>query len=102
METSFLKKETINGKTVLYLEGRLDTSNSSELEKAVNETLETTDDIELDLSKLEYTSSSGLRVFLLTQKKVSEKGGNLVVSNVNEYIMEIFDITGFSSILNIK
>ncbi|MBE6103258.1 MAG: STAS domain-containing protein [Erysipelotrichaceae bacterium] len=97
-----IKKETINGKTVLYLEGRLDTSNSSELEKAVNETLETTDDIELDLSKLEYTSSSGLRVFLLTQKKVSEKGGNLVVSNVNEYIMEIFDITGFSSILNIK
>ena len=98
----YIKKETINGKTVLYLEGRLDTSNSSELEKAVNETLETTDDIELDLSKLEYTSSSGLRVFLLTQKKVSEKGGNLVVSNVNEYIMEIFDITGFSSILNIK
>ena len=97
-----IKKETINGKTVLYLEGRLDTSNSSELEKAVNETLETTDDIELDLSKLEYTSSSGLRVFLLTQKKVSEKGGNLVVSNVNEYIMEIFDITGLSSILNIK
>lgn len=97
-----IKEETINGKTVLYLEGRLDTSNSSELEKAVNETLETTDDIELDLSKLEYTSSSGLRVFLLTQKKVSEKGGNLVVSNVNEYIMEIFDITGFSSILNIK
>ena len=97
-----IKKETINGKTVLYLEGRLDTSNSSKLEKAVNETLETTDDIELDLSKLEYTSSSGLRVFLLTQKKVSEKGGNLVVSNVNEYIMEIFDITGFSSILNIK
>ena len=97
-----IKKETMNGKTVLYLEGRLDTSNSSELEKAVNETLETTDDIELDLSKLEYTSSSGLRVFLLTQKKVSEKGGNLVVSNVNEYIMEIFDITGFSSILNIK
>ena len=97
-----IKKETINGKTVLYLAGRLDTSNSSELEKAVNETLETTDDIELDLSKLEYTSSSGLRVFLLTQKKVSEKGGNLVVSNVNEYIMEIFDITGFSSILNIK
>lgn len=97
-----IKKETINGKTVLYLEGRLDTSNSRELEKAVNETLETTDDIELDLSKLEYTSSSGLRVFLLTQKKVSEKGGNLVVSNVNEYIMEIFDITGFSSILNIK
>ena len=97
-----IKKETINGKTVLYLEGRLDTSNISELEKAVNETLETTDDIELDLSKLEYTSSSGLRVFLLTQKKVSEKGGNLVVSNVNEYIMEIFDITGFSSILNIK
>ncbi|MBR2827480.1 MAG: STAS domain-containing protein [Erysipelotrichaceae bacterium] len=97
-----IKKETINGKTVLYLEGRLDTSNSSELENAVNEALETTDDLELDLSKLEYTSSSGLRVFLLTQKKVSEKNGSLVVSNVNEYIMEIFDITGFSTILNIQ
>lgn len=97
-----IKKEIINGKAILYLEGRLDTSNSSELETAVNETLETTDDLELDLSKLEYTSSSGLRVFLLTQKKVSEKGGNLVVSNVNEYIMEIFDITGFSGILNIQ
>ncbi len=97
-----IKKETINGKTVLYLEGRLDTSNSNELENAVNEALETTDDLELDLSKLEYTSSSGLRVFLLTQKKVNERNGSLVVSNVNEYIMEIFDITGFSTILNIQ
>ena len=97
-----ITKNAVDTTLTLALEGRLDTSNSSELEKAVNETLETTDDIELDLSKLEYTSSSGLRVFLLTQKKVSEKGGNLVVSNVNEYIMEIFDITGFSSILNIK
>ena len=97
-----IKKEIINGKTVLYLEGRLDTSNSTALEKEIRDTLETTQDLELDLSKLEYMSSSGLRVFLLTQKIVNSKGGNLVVSNVNEYITEIFDITGFSNILTIK
>ena len=47
-------------------------------------------------------SSSGLRVILLAQKQIKAKGGSLVVSNVNEYIMEIFDITGFSNILTIK
>ena len=97
-----IKKELIDGRTVLYLEGRLDTSNSAALEKEINDTLAKTDNVELDLTKLEYMSSSGLRVFLMTQKKMNSQGGTLVVRNVNEYIMEIFDITGFSNILTIK
>ena len=97
-----IRKETVNGKTVLYLNGRLDTSNSSILENEINEALAETNDLELDLTKLEYMSSSGLRVILLAQKQIKAKGGSLVVSNVNEYIMEIFDITGFSNILTIK
>ena len=97
-----IRKETVNGRTVLYLDGRLDTSNSSNLENEINEALTETDELELDLTKLEYMSSSGLRVILLAQKQINAKGGILVVSNVNEYIMEIFDITGFSNILTIK
>lgn len=96
-----IRKEIIDDKLVLYLEGRLDTSNSAELEKVINESIESVNNIEVDLSDLEYMSSSGLRVFLVLQKMINAKGGKLVVCHVNEYIMEIFEITGFSNILTI-
>ena len=55
-------------------------------------------ELTLDFQELQYISSAGLRVVLGAHKAMK---GNLVVKNVNEVVMEIFDVTGFSDILTI-
>ena len=86
---------------LIALEGRLDTTTSPELEKELKESLPGVTDLTLDLDKLEYISSAGLRVLLAAQKTMS-KQGEMKLVNVNEIIMEIFEITGFSDILTIE
>ena len=86
----------------VYLSGRLDTSNSTEFDESVRESADSAEEIVLDMRGLEYTSSSGLRVILSLHKMMDAKGGKLVLRNVNSYIMEIFDVTGFSDILTIE
>ena len=54
-----------------------------------------------DMAELEYISSAGLRVLLSAQKTMN-KQGQMKVIHVNETIMEIFEITGFSDVLNIE
>lgn len=85
---------------VIALEGRLDTMTAPELEAAIKDDLVTADAAELDLTKLEYVSSAGLRVILSMHKTLSAKGG-LTVKNPNETVSEVFEVTGFSDILNI-
>ena len=55
----------------------------------------------LDFSKLEYTSSAGLRVLLSAQKQMNRQG-EMIVKHVNKTIMEVFEVTGFVDILNIQ
>ena len=80
------------------LEGRLDTVTAPELEQAFQQTLEGVTMLTLDLNQLEYISSAGLRV-LLSAQKVMNRQGEMRLRNVNETIMEIFEVTGFSDIL---
>lgn len=95
-----IKKE-INGKTLtVSASGRLDTSTAPELEKQLGD-LAGIDDLILDFDNLEYISSAGLRVILKAQK-IMNKQGSMKLVNVNDCVMEIFDITGFSDILNIE
>ncbi len=94
--------KTVNGtKAILCVEGRIDTSTAPELEKEITQLSEQVNEITIDCADLVYVSSAGLRVFLSTHKAQDKKGGKLVLKNVSEDIMEIFSITGFSSILNI-
>ena len=94
--------ETKNGASlVLALEGRLDTSTAPQLEEKVNGVIEGVADFTFDFSQLEYISSAGLRVLLSTQKTMN-KQGKLVIKNVSDEVMEIFDVTGFSDILTIE
>ncbi len=95
-----IKKTIDGGKAVFALEGRLDTNTSVELDAALSPVLDGLTEIVFDLGQLEYISSAGLRVLLSTHKSLSKKGG-MKVTNVNEMIMEIFEVTGFSDILNI-
>ena len=83
------------------LEGRLDTTTAPELESALNEALDGVEALTIDLEKLEYISSAGLRVLLSAQKRMMKQGG-MKVTHVGETIMEIFEVTGFSDILTIE
>ena len=88
-------------KLTVKVEGRLDTSTAPELENELEGVLDEAEELVFDIGELEYMSSAGLRILLATQKKMALKGG-MKVTNVNEVISEIFDITGFSDILTIE
>ena len=95
-----VKKNIEGQKAVFSLEGRLDTVTSPDFEKELKEVLDGLTELTLDFEALEYISSAGLRVLLAAQK-VMNKQGSMQVVNVNESIMDIFDVTGFSDILQI-
>ncbi len=96
-----INKELKGDALTVCLAGRLDTVTAPELEAALKESMEDASTLTLDLEKLEYMSSAGLRVLLSAQKQMSKKGG-MKVKNVNETVMEIFEVTGFSDILTIE
>ena len=94
-------EKTMNGAAVtLKIIGRLDTSTAPELEAAVDGCIAGIRELVLDCEALEYISSAGLRVILKTQKQMQAQGSMKLV-HVNETIMEVFDITGFTDILTI-
>ena len=93
--------KNLNGTALtIALEGRLDTTTAPELEKELNG-LNDVNELTLDFGKLEYISSAGLRVLLAAHKIMSRKGG-MKVTNVNEIVNEVFEVTGFSDILVIE
>ena len=88
--------------TLVSVEGRVDTTNASEFEKSMMQVIEDgCTKLILDCSELIYISSSGLRVFLLVQKKMSAIKGLFRICNLQPGIKEIFDISGFSSIFSV-
>ena len=92
-------EKTLTGETLtLKVIGRLDTSTAPQLEAEMNDSLDSAKDLILDFSELEYISSAGLRVILKVQK-IMNKQGTMKLTGVNDTVMEVFDITGFSDIL---
>lgn len=87
-------------KVTLKLIGRIDTTTAPEFENVVDALTEATE-LVLECKELEYVSSAGLRVILKAQKRMNGQG-NMRLCNVNETIMEVFDITGFADILTIE
>ena len=96
-----INKERNESTLTLALAGRLDTVTAPELEAALKDSLEGVSALVLDLKDLEYVSSAGLRVLLAAQKMMREQG-NMKLTNVNETVMEVFELTGFSQILTIE
>ncbi|MBQ9157026.1 MAG: STAS domain-containing protein [Eubacterium sp.] len=96
-----INKTVENGKAEFALEGRLDTVTAPDLEKEIKDSLDGVSSLALDFDKLEYISSAGLRV-LLSAQKIMNKQGEMKIGNVNDTIMEIFEVTGFSDILTIE
>lgn len=100
METRILKEAT---ETIVVLEGRIDTVSAPTLEMSVmplfNETGLT---LVFDCEKLEYVSSSGLRVILTAHKNVTAKGGKFILRKLTPEVRSVIDLTGFSRILTIE
>ncbi|MCR5123536.1 MAG: STAS domain-containing protein [Ruminococcus sp.] len=93
--------KAMNGNALtIEIEGRVDTVTSPELEKMINESSDKAESLLLDFAKVEYISSAGLRVLLAAHKAMSKKSG-MKIKNAGEDIMEIFEVTGFTDILNI-
>ncbi len=85
----------------ITLEGRLDTTTAPQLEAELKSDLADVTSLVMDFEKLEYISSAGLRV-LLSAQKIMNKQGEMKLIHVNDVINEIFEVTGFSDILNIE
>jgi anti-sigma B factor antagonist len=94
--------EFMNNVTIVRLEGNLDTNTSTDVQEFLNKAI---DDgavkIAVSFEKVDFVSSAGLRVLLATAKKLGGTGGSLRVCGLNETVTEVFEISGFSTILNV-
>ena len=96
---------TINqqdGKTYVVLDGRIDSTNADQFQHDIAPLMNGDNpDIDIDCTDMTYTSSQGLRVFLLLEKSVLARDGKMVMRNMDPRVKEVFDITGFSNIISI-
>ena len=87
---------------VLALSGKLDATTAKTFEDKILAEIDSGDRrFVIDLSHLEYVSSSGLRVFLLAAKRLHSADGKIVLCSLKEHVRQVFDLAGFSSILSI-
>lgn len=84
---------------VIFLDGRLDVNAAVEADRTFTEVLSQTDSVVLDLQKLEYVASAGLRAIKKLRFNLKEKGGSLLVRNATAEVMNIFEMTGIAAIL---
>ena len=94
-------KEQKESALTLSLSGRLDTTTAPALEAELKSVLPDTTELVLDFENLKYISSAGLRILLTAQKTMNAQG-KMVLRNVCQDIMEVFEITGFADILTIE
>lgn len=97
-----IKKSKENQTLNIKLLGRLDTNTAPELDENIKGDLDSVTEIIIDLKNLDYISSAGLRTILVIHKAMNAKSGKLVIKNVKDEVMEVFDMTGFSSFLSIE
>ena len=89
-------------KLAIRIVGTLDAMTAPELEAILGDNLADVDELIFDLEKMPYTSSAGLRAFLGAQQMMDEKDGSMIVQGVAEFVMEIFEETGFDQLLVIE
>ena len=97
MELNVIKGD----KTIVELIGRLDTASVEEFNEEIAEIVAENKDIIFDCNELEYISSSGLRSLLNLHKQLKAKGGQLAIKNLQQTVKSVFDLTGFTMMMNI-
>ena len=86
----------------LEITGRLDTTTAPNLEAVVNDLSQDTKELVFDMSGVEYISSAGIRVMLGAYKKMNSKQGIMRIEKANDMVVEVFEMTGLSQMLNRK
>ena len=99
MEIQEQKKDNVN---IISVSGKLDSYSSIDLEKKLDNLIGSAQVfLVADFDKLEYISSSGLRVLLGALKKVKKQNGDLKLAGLKPFIKEVFDISGFTQLFTI-
>lgn len=94
---------TDNQNVRVCLVGELDSKATTEQAGELNKVLELADkSMEIDCSQLEYISSAGLRFFMQVKRATETKGGTIRVTHLNEDVAEIFRMSGFLNIFDVK
>ncbi len=97
-----IRQSTEEDVVILELDGSLDAATHGDFEKKIVDLIDSGEtDILLDLKGLNYVSSVGLRVFLTAQKKMMAASGSIVLCSLDETVVEVFEISGFSSFFTI-
>ena len=86
----------------LLLDGRLDSNTAPEADEIFTQTAERFDSVVLNMEKLEYVSSAGLRVLRKLHMTMKRKGGELTLRGVNRMVMEVLEMTGFVCLFRIE
>ncbi len=95
-------RREVEGTTVLAFVGSLDTNTAPQAQDAMDAVIDDGErKIAVDFSSLDYIASSGLRVLLATAKRLNASGGVLGIFGLNETVNEVFEISGFNTILNV-
>ena len=95
------EKERKGSTLIIRIGEELNAVNAPELQKMIDESVD--DDVMeviFDVSKVPYTSSSGLRVFLATQYMMEDRKGELKLIGVNEPVREVLEVSGLDSFMN--
>ncbi len=95
-----IRKE--DGTLTVCPEGMINTNTAGEFKERLNEIPDDAGKVIVDLEKLKYISSAGLRVILGLHNRIEKGGGELIFTNVNNVIREVFEDTGFSDFLTIE
>ena len=96
-----INKELKKNELIISIKGELNTTTAPKLEEVIKSSLRGVKALIFDLKDLEYISSAGLRVLLVSKKSIDKQQGQMLVRNVNATVMDIFDMTGFTDILDI-
>ena len=99
MEVKFNKQDST---LTVVISGNIDTVTAPELDAQLQENLSDVKDLVLDFAAVNYISSAGLRVILVANQMMEDADGNMTVKNVNEDVRDVFEMTGFDSLLNLE
>lgn len=99
MEVKFNKQDS---SLTVTISGNIDTVTAPELDSKLQENISDVKDLVLDFAAVDYISSAGLRVILMANQQMEDVDGNMTVKNVNEDVRDVFEMTGFDSLLNLE
>ena len=99
MEVKFNKQDST---LTVVISGNIDTVTAPELDAQLQENIPGIKDLILDFAAVDYISSAGLRVILMANQQMEDVDGNMTVKNVNDDVRDVFEMTGFDSLLNLE